>query len=234
LLSGWSVLAGAGVACGFGFLTCGLGFGVGLGEAAGEPAAFVALAGSLGAVALVEFWVAWFVLAGVVVAGFLAAGFGDGLAVAAAAPALGVADGLPLSGTAVPGVGLAAGFVKDGLPEAVFSEDGFADAGFGEVALVEVDVVEVSVAEPAFACLSLDVASGLVTLGRRWARRSAARTWFVDAARLLGRSSALLVTISTSSSRARSAAGLILMARKGSLSWSGATLVTVPTGTPLG
>jgi len=150
------------VACGFGFLTCGLGFGVGLGEAAGEPATFVALAGTLGAVVLVALLVAWFALAGVVAAGFLAAGFGDGLAVAAAAPASGVADGLPLSGTAVPGVGLAAGFVEDGLAEAVFSEDDFADAGF--------------VAEPAFAGVSLDVASGLVTLGRRWARRSAART----------------------------------------------------------
>ena len=150
------------MACGFGFLTCCLGFGVGLGEAAGEPAAFVTLAGSLGDVALVGLSVAWFVLAGVVVAGFLAAGLGDGVAVAAAAPASGVADGLPLSGTAVPGVGLAAGFVEDGLAEAVFSEDDFADAGF--------------VAEPAFAGVSLDVASGLVTLGRRWARRSAART----------------------------------------------------------
>lgn len=150
------------MACGFGFLTCGLGFGVGLGEAAGAPAAFVTLAGSLGAVALVELFVPWFALAGVVVAGFLAAGFGDGLAVAAAAPVSGVADGLPLSGTAVPGVGVAAGFGEASLAESVFSDDGFADAGFGE--------------EPAFAAVSLDVASGLVTLGRRWARRSAART----------------------------------------------------------
>ena len=37
-----------------------------------------------GPVALVELFVPWFALAGVVVAGFLAAGFGDGLAVAAA------------------------------------------------------------------------------------------------------------------------------------------------------
>jgi hypothetical protein len=176
LLSGWSVLAGAGVACGFGFLICGLGFGVGLGEAAGEPAAFVTIAGSLGEVALVGLLVAWFVLAGVVVAGFLAAGFGDGLPVAVAAPVSGVADGLPLSGTAVTGVGLAVGFVKDGVAEAALSEGGFADAVFAEVALVEADVAEAGVAEPAFAGVPLDAASGLVTLGSRWARRSAART----------------------------------------------------------
>src|SRR5258708_1015375 len=80
---------------------------------------------------------------------------------------------------------------------------------------------------------ALEAFAVLGTLGRRWERISAARLG-AESPAAAGTSSAILVTTRTSSRRFRLAAGLILMARKGPLSLSQATLLTVPTGRPLG
>ena len=75
--------------------------------------------------------------------------------------------------------------------------------------------------------------SSLGTLGSRCERMSAARMGSgpLEAEREL---SAISVMTSTSSSRLRSAAGLILMARNGSLSWSGVDADHRANGIPFG
>ena len=74
--------------------------------------------------------------------------------------------------------------------------------------------------------------SGLGTLGNLCERMSAARMGAGPVAVWV--SSPILVMTSTSSSRFRLAAGLILIARNGSLSLSGVDEMTVPTAYPLG
>jgi hypothetical protein len=74
--------------------------------------------------------------------------------------------------------------------------------------------------------------SCLGTLGNLCERMSAARMGAGPANGCV--SSIIFVIISTSSSRLRLAAGLILMARNGSLSLSGVDEITVPTAYPLG
>jgi hypothetical protein len=74
--------------------------------------------------------------------------------------------------------------------------------------------------------------SCLGTLGNLCERMSAARMGAGPANGCV--SSVIFVIISTSSSRLRLAAGLILMARNGSLSLSGVDEITVPTAYPLG
>ena len=139
-----------GVAFGGAFFTGG--FGVGLGDAAGDPSGLVAV--PVGFTPAVFGVVVFGAVAVPGEAGFAEAGF-DGefgpmvgaltpgalLPDEVPAPDAGVADGFALKGTAAPGDGLAAGF-----------------------------------AEPPLVAASLAAESDLVTLGRRWARISAART----------------------------------------------------------
>src|SRR5205814_8646796 len=74
--------------------------------------------------------------------------------------------------------------------------------------------------------------SCLETLGNLCERMSAARMGADPSPAFV--SSAILVMTRTSSSRLRSAAGLILMAKNGSLSLSGVDEITLPTAYPLG
>src|SRR5262249_36048617 len=75
--------------------------------------------------------------------------------------------------------------------------------------------------------------SCLGMLGKRWERISAARIGAEPGA-ADGLLSPVSMTTSTSSKRRRSAEGLILILRNGSLSRSGTALLTVPTDKPLG
>src|SRR5262249_18820472 len=79
------------------------------------------------------------------------------------------------------------------------------------------------------------VAAGscLGTLGSRCASMSAARIGDWSEAQE-GSCAAVFVITSTSSNRCRSVAGFTLIIRKGSLSWSGVEVLTIPTAKPLG
>jgi hypothetical protein len=127
-----------------------------------------------------------------------------------------------------------AGFLAEVSPEfkagvgVFFGSVAVAAGRFGAVALDGVAAVP----SPALLAPGFFVSSGLGTLGRRSERISAARKLLAEPGS--GLSSVTLVTTRTSSRRFRSAAGLTLTARNGSLSRSGVTCVTVPTGRPLG
>lgn len=130
-------------------------------------------------------------------------------------------------GVAVPGP-VSGGFHWTPLP---FFWSAVATAGFGALAGVGEGVAPgtpVVVAPGAFGAFG----SCLGTLGSLWERMSAARIGSGPVA--VRESSTILVMTKTSSSRLRSAAGLILMAKNGSLSRSGVDEITVPTAYPLG
>lgn len=127
--------------------------------------------------------------------------------------------------------------VGEGLGDTVGVGEGLAAGVAGTVAPVVVaPVLAAPVATPPGAVppgILGAFASCLGTLGSLCARMSAARMGAGPAV-TVDASSAIFVTTMTSSSRLRSAAGLILMTRKGSLSRSTAELMTVPTEYPLG
>src|SRR4051812_876386 len=105
-------------------------------------------------------------------------------------------------------------------------------AGF--VAGLVSTLVSGGVASPLVSTGSLSLAESFFgTEGRRAASISAARMGTLLESAGAGSRSASWVTTRTSSSLARFTAGFTLMAMNGSLSWSGATLSPVPTGSPL-
>jgi hypothetical protein len=213
------------------FFGVGLGVGLGLGGAAATPG--VAPAAPAGVVEPVPVLGGCFVSApallgaepGVAVAVPVAGRFGEPVA-GTVAPVLtgggfnglgvGFAAAVPLSGgfwTAIPvcSVAAPAGFVA------------LTGVGDGDAVAAGAPVVVPPGTFGAFrSCLG--------TLGNLCERMSAARMGAGPANGCA--SSVIFVIISTSSSRLRLAAGLILMARNGSLSLSGVDEITVPTAYP--
>ena len=167
-----------------------------------------------------------------------------GVGVAVAVPAAG-RFGEPVAGTVVPvpdagvfnglGVGFAAAAPLSGGFWTVFTGFCSVAAPAGFVVLTGVGVGDgVAPGTPFVVPPGSFGAFGscLGTLGNLCERMSAARMGAGPVAVCV--SSAILVITSTSSSRLRLAAGLILMARNGSLSLSGVDEITVPTAYPLG